>query len=179
MTFWRALVWCWSNLTWKSQLYTYHILSEDPCSSDLCQIYQRNLNIPWRKFFFHDPYAEIILRLECVLLSQTEKNYWFRNVENFTDLCQKWWEIFFYHGEWKTFGNRSKTALSMVKEFNPLGIVNVLSSTVVKLYRAMSHLLRIVFCSDGISGLSLIRFTDNFASKDLIEVFESAVLLIR
>jgi len=67
----------------------------------------------------------------------------------------------------------------MVKEFNPLGIVNVLSSTVVKLYRAMSHLLRIVFCSDGISGLSLIRFTDNFASKDLIEVFESAVLFIR
>ena len=78
----------------------------------------------------------------------------------------------------KTFMNGSKTALSMDKDFNPLGDVNVLISTVVKLYRAMPHLLRVVLWADRRPRLAKIRSTKNFASKDLKVVFESAVLFI-
>ena len=69
--------------------------------------------------------------------------------------------------------------LSIDKVFNPLGNVNVFSSTHVKLHRAMPPWLRVVLLADRKSGFAVINFTNNFASRNLKVVFESAVLIIK
>jgi len=51
----------------------------------------------------------------------------------------------FYNGKQDTFRDESKTRLSIDREFDPGANVNVLSSTLVKLHRAIPPSFRVSF----------------------------------
>jgi len=57
--------------------------------------------------------------------------------------------------------------LSIDRDFDPGANENVLSSTLVRLYRAMPHSLRVVLFADRRSGFALISFKNNFESRNL------------
>ena len=57
--------------------------------------------------------------------------------------------------------------LSIDRDFDLGANVNILRSTLVRIYRAMLPLIRLDLCVDGISGLGLIRFRNNFAFRNL------------
>jgi len=56
-------------------------------------------------------------------------------------------------------GMGPRTALSIDRDFDPAEIVNVLISTLVRLYCARTPLLRSVLCADKIVGLGCSRRT--------------------
>ena len=56
--------------------------------------------------------------------------------------------------------------------------VNVLSLTLVRLYRARPRLFNFELWAINLTVLCLIRLTNNWASKNLKVVFESTVLFI-
>jgi len=134
---------------------------------------------PMTDFFYPD--IEISHRMETLFLSRTKPNYCERNAEMCTGLVStEPRKLVFF-----TMLNKSywvmgpKTELSIDKDFDPLENVNVLSSTLVKLYRAMPPSLRVESRPNRIVGFGLIRFNNNCASSNLKVVFKSDDLFIK
>lgn len=150
------------------------MLSEDSRTSDVCQIHQRVSSIPWWKFI-HDSNLEISFRLKPVSRSQTEQNCWDCNADNCKGWCQKNLENqrFLPSGNKRSLRISPKTALS-IDECNPLRNVNVLSSNLVKLYRAIPPLITVQF------QLEKLRFrSDTFHKFFCIKEFKSSLWICR
>jgi len=79
----------------------------------------------------------------------------------------------------RRFGMGPRTALSTDNDFYPAENMNVLSSTLVRLYRARLPLLSIELWASKMAGFGLMLPTSNWASKNLKTVFESTLFFIK
>jgi hypothetical protein len=79
----------------------------------------------------------------------------------------------------RRFGIRRNTALFIDIDLVPLGIVCVLSSTLVTFKRTGFPMAKNSWCANSVSGNALIRFTFNLASINLNRIVEVASVFIR
>jgi len=82
------------------------------------------------------------------------------------------------HGEEETFGDVAQDGVVDWQWFWFVENGNVLSSTLVMLHRARAPVFLVALWANNVTGSDFTRFTNNWSSKNLNMVFESASFLI-